>query len=251
MDETTMHEVDFFSSHTNEKNLHLCTCLTNSYRRIYNGIFLNTLSAVGSNDFDAINVLQILDEEATPGSTGQKNFRKINYRKLHFIYQQVKSHLGDNLMFLDLDVVFFSNFKQEINNLLESNDMVLQDNDDWLNVGVWAMNCNEKVVTFFEEHVLPLSEVLLKDLGTEKHNLFGTPHDYVGDQDVVNVAIRKSDIKAAALPIKYYSNHLKDYKFPDYVPEGCVLFHATNCGSGETRKINMLAHAFNEITERR
>lgn len=240
-------------SQIDKKELNLCTCLTANYKEIYKKIFLKTLNIHGNfaEDYKNISVLDIADLDSMPGATGSVDFRTINYRKLHFIYELIKKYYGQRLMFLDVDIVFFTEFKNEINNLLDEYDMVLQENDEWLNVGVWAMNCNDNVKTLFENKILPLSNVLLKEKGVEKHDLFGEPHDYTGDQDVVNVSIKQSDIKVGRLPIKYYSNHLKNYKFPDYVPKDCVLFHATSCGAGIENKVNLMKNAYFEILKRK
>ena len=234
-----------------EKQLHICSCLTDSLKNVYNGMFLPTL-ADNCKEFDHIDLLQILDRgEAQPGDTGNRKFMAVVYQKLHYIYSQIKAHLGDNLIYLDVDIVFFGPFKSEINKLLERYEMVLQDNDNWLNAGVFAMRCDEAVLKVFENYILPLSENILKEHGSATHDLFGEPAPYYGDQEVINIAIRDSGISAGKLPITYYSNHLKDHSFPSYVPPGCVLFHATNCGTGEFNKGIMLKTAYDGIMRRR
>ena len=229
------------------KNLHLCICLTDSYKNIYENIFLPTLNKY-CGEFENIEILNINDVDSSPGNTTDNNFRQINYKKLHFIYEQILKHFGENIIFLDLDIVFFKKFKDEINDMLETYDMVLQENDNWLNVGVWAISCNQKVKEFFEKDLLPLSNTLLSPIGQYTHNLFKEESGFGSDQDVVNVAIQKTkDIEVGRLPVKYYSNHLRDYKFPDNIPKDCVLFHATNCGFGQHSKSQLMLKAFQEI----
>lgn len=159
-----------------DKKLHLCLVMTDEYFPIYRRILSRTLP----KDFDSINILHINDcEDARPGAVGTVDFKRVNYKKLHFIYRQLKASIGDNLLVVDADCVFFGSVKEEINQLLETQDMVFQRGDygeqlkdtegqmkysfdtHAVNVATWALRCSEKNISFFENEIITRAEGLL------------------------------------------------------------------------------------------
>lgn len=246
------------------KQLHLCVCMSDSYFPIYQEIFNPTLPA----EFDSVYILHIRDCDAEPGHVGEKNFKNINYKRLHFITKQMKMHEGDNLLVMDLDVVCFRDFKEEINTLLEHNDMVFQHNPHYETmpycVATWAMQCTEKNMHFFEEEILPRTEALLvtKDLWDhirEKeilinrkfvHYLNGKQEYFHGDACLVNAAIQESDLGAqlnvALLPPTYTQG---DGTVP---PNGLdyALYQSAATGHGIDAKRGALRHIYQEMKKR-
>lgn len=167
-------------------------------------------------------------------------FNILMNKKTEFQRNYVANNIGKRVMFIDTDVVFFRPFKDDILSYLESHDMILQDNNDDVNGGVWAMNCNEKVLKFFNELY---SEIFMnfKSWGIDRTFL-----DECGEQFIINTIIRKhikeNGLVVGKLPITYYGNHIDSHRFPSNVPSNCVLFHATNTAN-LSEKHNLLAHA--------
>ena len=249
------------------KPLHLCVVMSDSYFPIYYNIFKRTLPA----EFDSVNILHVRGHDSAPGLVGEHNFKVINCKKLEFIFEQLKAHQGDNLLVLDLDIIFFKEFKDEINFLLEKNDMLFQHNPHYDSVpycvGVWALQCSQKNINFFEKQILPRSKTLLltgeecvqvakyawedpdKWLDVYKnfvHTLNGKQEIYSGDQCVVNSAILESsmgkDIKVVLLPDTYTQDASggKD-------PKNCVLYHATGVEQDIVNKATHLVNAHERI----
>jgi len=250
---------------TEKKDLHLCLVMSDSYFPIYQKIFSRTLP----DEFDSVNILHIRDRDSKPGLVGEENFKYINYKKLEFVAKQLIAHEGDNLLVLDIDVVCFKNFKDEINSLLEDNDMVFQHNRHYENIpyciGVWGLQCSRKNLMFFGEEVLPRATVLLQ---TEEqlnawhynktpvpafwqHRLNGGLEHYHGDQCVVNAAILESvlgkELNVSLLPDTYalsgqidFNNDSKEY----------ALYHATSGGQTVIEKAETLVGVYENMKNR-
>ena len=235
--------------------------MSDSYFPIYQEIFNKTLP----REFDSVNILHVRDCDSTPGAVGEENFKNINYKKLQFIAKQLIMHEGDNLLALDLDVVCFKNFKDEINLLLKDNDMVFQHNKHYENmpycVATWALQCSRKNINFFDREVLPRSKALLlkKDVWDEivrtktpvpgkwLHHLNGEQQYLDGDACVVNAAILESDL-GKKLNISLLSDAYTqgDGTLPDN-PEECILYQAASTGTGVTAKTTALTNVYEHI----
>jgi len=267
---------------TEKKDLHLCLVMSDSYFPIYQKIFSRTLP----DEFDSVNILHIRDHDSKPGLVGEENFKYINYKKLEFVAKQLIAHEGDNLLVLDIDVVCFKNFKDEINSLLEDNDMVFQHNRHYENIpyciGVWGLQCSRKNLMFFGKEVLPRAEVLLftkQQLDNFcdnkapvrscwQHSLNGELEHYAGDQCVINAALLEGEfgknIKVGLLPDTYAQYPYIDLvdhwpkdpsgEFPDagwrsdgVNPKDCVLYHATSGGQTVKDKAETLVDVYTII----
>jgi len=245
------------------KPLHVCVVMSDSYFPIYEKIFKRTLP----EEFDSVNILHIRDYNSSPGRVGEHNFKVINYKKLEFIAKQILMHEGDNLLVLDIDIVCFRNFKQEINNLLEMNDMVFQSNPPGpktlpYGIGVWGLQCSKKNIMFFGREVLLRAQALLLTEEEIKrcfynktpvpacwqHSLNGELEHYGGDQCVINAAILESalgkELNVSLLPDTYalsgqidFNNNSKDY----------VLYHATSAGQTAMEKAQTLVNIYEKI----
>jgi len=248
-----------------KKDLHLCVVMSDSYFPIYQKIFSKTLPG----EFDSVNILHIRDRDSLPGRVGEENFKYINYKKLEFVAKQLITYEGDNLLVLDIDIVCFRNFKDNINSLLENNDMVFQRNPPgWENlpygIGVWALQCSRKNLMFFGKEVLPRAEALLqtKEQWEElcynkipipsywQHYLNGEQEYYAGDQCVINAAILESDLgkklNVSLLPDTYALSGQIDFNgFKDY-----VLYHATSGGQTIKDKAQTLVDVYEGIKSR-
>jgi hypothetical protein len=245
---------------TEEKKLHVCVVVSDSYLQIYEKIFNRTLP----NEFGSVDILHVRDHNSQPGYVGEYNFKRINYKKLEFVAKQMMAHEGDNLLVLDADIVCFENFKNEINNLLKENDMIFQNNPHYKKmpycIGVWGLQCSKKNIMFFGKEVMPRAEVLLyteKELNDMyynktpvpscwQHTLNGEPEHYAGDQCVINAALLEGktgkEIKVSILPDTYTQDASggKD-------PKNCVLYHATGVEQGIVNKATHLVNAHERI----
>jgi len=242
------------------KPLHVCVIMSDSYLPIYQKIFNRALPT----EFDSVNVLHVRNHDSNPGLVGERNFKVINYKKLEFVTKQLLTHEGDNLLVLDIDIVCFRNFKQEINDLLENNDMVFQRNPPGpktlpYGIGVWGLQCSHKNLMFFGREVIPRAAALL-ETGEQlnewfqnqtpvpacwQHRLNGELEHYHGDQCVINAAILESslgkELKVALLPDTYalsgqidFNNSSKDY----------ALYHATSGGTTVAEKAQTLVDVY-------
>jgi len=244
-----------------KKDLHLCVVMSDSYFPIYQKIFNKTLP----REFDSVNILHVRDCDSVPGAVGEENFKIINYKKLQFIAKQLIAHEGDNLLVLDLDVVCFKNFKDEINLLLRGSDMVFQHNQHYENmpycVATWALQCSRKNINFFDREILPRSKALLltKDFWDDivrtkthvpskwLHHLNGKQQYLDGDACVVNAAILESD-SGKKLNISLLSGAYAqgDGTLPDN-PEECILYQAASTGTGASAKATALINVYEHI----
>tara|TARA_Y100000310_G_scaffold293054_1_gene322357 strand:- start:192 stop:950 length:759 start_codon:yes stop_codon:yes gene_type:complete len=242
------------------KNLHLCVVMSDSYFPIYQNIFNRTLP----REFDSVNILHIRDHDSLPGFVGEYNFKMINFKRLQFVAEKLFAYQGDNLLVLDIDAVFFRNFKDEINKLLETKDMVFQHNPHYEHqpycIATWGLQCSEKNINFFAEEVLPRSSALLKsseeweELVEKKVPLpdfyfshrTGKQQHYDGDACVINTAILESDLgkelKVELLPDTY----TQEFDGGPNV-KNCVLYQSAGEARGTEEKANALVRAYENI----
>ena len=243
-----------------EKELHVCACITESYFPLYHRLFNKTLPT----EFNSITLHHARNHNSQPGCVGEKNFKHINYQKLHFVRQQLSAHRGENLLVLDLDIVFFRDFKKQINTLLEQHDMIFQRNNTPLSplcIGVWGLQCSDKNINFFDKEVLPRAEALLKtaEEWEELHRTKtpvpnawfawreGKQTYYDGDQCVINAAALTplgQDLKIHILPDTYANE-----ESGGPAPHECVLYHGTGA-QGQESKAHHLYETYYKIKEK-
>ena len=244
-----------------EKELHLCVVMSDSYFDIYKKIFHKTLPM----EFGSVNILHIRDIDSEPGAVGDDAFKLINFKRLEFISKQLAAHKGDNLLVLDLDAVFFRDFKADINKLLETNDMVFQYNPHTEHqspyiIATWALQCSQKNIDFFDRQIMRRAESLLlskeewdaKQARGDKvpgywfsHRKEGQTH-LDGDGCVVNTAILESkfgqELKIATLPETYTMDSEGGSN-----PEECVLYQSAGVARGIQEKAVSLVKTFKHI----
>jgi predicted O-methyltransferase YrrM len=230
-------------------SLEVITLVTPNNRKLLNDFFLPTLPKdITDSNIYLVNGLD-LEKNNWSMDVGQINesnkdilsrFNILMNKKTEFQRNYVANNMGKKIMFIDTDVVFFRPFKDEVLYYLETHDMVMQDNNDDLNGGVWAMNCNEKVLKLFNELY---SEIFMnfKSWGLDRTFL-----DECGEQAIINSIIRKhireNGLVVGKLPVTFYANHINSNRFPNNPPSECILFHATNTANLE-EKYNILTSA--------
>lgn len=231
------------------KSLEIITLTTSNNTKLLNDFFLPTLP----KDITDVIIYNVnnLNLEKNNWTMYTENIDNNNFeilgrfltlmnKKTHFQRKYIHDNFGKKIMFIDSDVIFFNPFKNEILSYLDEYDMVLQDNNLDYNGGVWAMNCNQNVLNFFNELC---SEIFMN------YKSWSIDKDYnsdYGEQAIINTILKKyikeNKLKVQKLPIKYYANHIDSHRFPHKIPNDCILFHATNT-SNLTEKYKLLEQA--------
>jgi DNA-binding Xre family transcriptional regulator len=219
-----------------EKKLNILTTVTKNYVNLIDNYFLATLPS----EIKDMKVLYINDLEKIGSQNDAKFFET---KKLEMLCKEIESNLGDNIFFIDGDVVFAygATFKDEINEILEEYDIAFQHNDDWYNFGVFALSCNERTLEYFQ-HMLEIEMPKTFDIRKlhDQHianALLGVYPDIPGFEYSVEKTF--DNIKHINLPIRYFGNHYRHYRYPQDVPDDVVFIHATSTSS-MSEKIHLL-----------
>jgi hypothetical protein len=217
------------------KKINLFGIYTNSYSRIFTECFFPSIK----DEFNSIEI-ECLISDSKPGHVGTPPFKGVNAKKLKSILEKMKSHKDNILIVSDLDVIFFRKCGEMISNYLEDNDIVLSDNgNDEYNVGFMAMNCNERMIDFWEGQIIPKSERM---------------SEYIGDQPIVNECLKNSNVKHSYLPKIFWTNPVPYEMSGEHnttiddiinrIPDSSVTFHATAVANGEEGKFFVLSEIF-------
>ena len=162
---------------------------TKSYENIYNDLFLTTMPESLKED---LTVVHLNDIDGIHGNVMSDEFKRITFKKVELIHQWIKSNIGNVIVFCDLDIVFFRDFKEDILNQITNYDMLLHGYDENnYNVGFMAFKCSEKVLKFWS---------LVVDNFNETKNIY--EYDQVATIDL----LKKSDIIHGCLPKQYHCN---------------------------------------------
>jgi hypothetical protein len=213
----------------------ICAIYTQSYHRILNECFLKTLPVEVLDLFEYENIDDI---GAIPGYPGSPNFKNVNYKKMFYIHEKIKENLGNCIIISDLDIVFFRPFKEMVEQMMDNYDVLLQDNGNGeYNVGFIVINCNPKVLNFWDTQILPNADKILQGF-------------HVGDQGLINEELIKSDIRHNNLPKEFWANRtpysengLYNTTIEDLlnkIPENPILFHGIAIDGHEPIKYDVL-----------
>lgn len=133
------------------------------------------------------------------------------------------------IMFLDVDIIVKRPYKDIVLKMLEEYDVIFQDNDKYYNIGCMAMKPNERTINFCKKVIEKIRTV-----------------QGVDQLHANNIIKEDKELKVGKFGIEFYSNHLENYKYPDFIPEKCVLFHATNTYSMR-EKYDLMLDAIDRI----
>ena len=130
--------------------------ISGDYDFVLSRVFLPTLP----NEFDQeaeVFVITLPNHKKTnlPGHTENSEYKELMRKRIEIYRDIVKKNLGKKILFLDCDVIFMRNFKQEILDILEDHDMCMQ--SPGYNAGIWGVKCTEKTFQFFEEFEAKIS----------------------------------------------------------------------------------------------
>ena len=140
--------------------------------------------------------------------------------------------MGDNILFIDADIVFNDNkkdFVKNINLFLEDNDLVTQYDSNShmslrINMGFLGIKCNEENFNMFSAFVNKMPEMDFRP---------GYPQIQFNDY----LQLLGSQIKFKILPEDSYGSRKTDAYF----------YHALNVGSGTGAKVNAMKNALQKF----
>lgn len=169
------------------------------------------------------------------GKTGDNNYMVLMTSRWQKLPNIIKENMGDNILFMDADIVFNKNKKDFVKNIetfLEDNDLVTQyDNNSHMslsiNMGFLGIKCNEKNFNMFLAFTNKMPEMDFRS---------GYPqlqfNDYLKDDE------QGRQIKFKILPQGSYGfEKTKDSYF----------YHAINCGHGTKAKISAMKDALQKF----
>lgn len=155
------------------------------------------------------------------------DFSNIAINRWKYMLECLEKNL--TIMFLDVDIIIKRSYKNIVLDMLKDYDIVFQDNDKYYNIGCMAMRPNEKTISFCKKVI----------------NKFETTKGI--DQLLVNQLIdQDKELKVGKFGVEFYSNHLEKLKYPNFIPENCILFHATNTYN-MNEKYNLMLDAIHRI----
>lgn len=150
------------------------------------------------------------------------DFKKVIDFKTEQMCKSVAMNMGNKIMWLDTDIIFFEGFEDQINKKLkkmneEDLDVIFlkDDMNDWTNGGFYLIDCNEKMLNYFDR----------------LHN-DDKSHFHLYEQDLAN-HLRQE------LPIKY-----------DYLDESCICIHCFLNHDYEAKLPIALCHATHNFQTR-
>jgi predicted O-methyltransferase YrrM len=232
---------------TKKKNLEIITITTPNNTKLLNDFFLPSLpKEITDITIYTVNGLELDKNNWNMGILGDdtieimSRFITLMNKKTKFQRDFISNNIGKKIMFIDTDVIFFGDFRDDVLSLLDEYDMVMQDNNLDYNGGVWAMNCNQKVLNYFNELY---SEIFMNYKGWILNR---KREDNTSEQGIINIILKnyisEGKLKVGKLPHTFYGNHIQGYEFPNNIPQNCKLFHATGT-SDLNKKYEMLQTA--------
>lgn len=212
--------------------VNLLTVCTTTYNRVLNELFIPTIP----KSFDSITVEHYLNDDAVPGVIDSDNFKKLSYKKMVLIHQHIKMNFNKVLIFCDIDIAIFRDFKDDILNRIVDYDILFQDNTNGTyNCGLMVFKCSEKVLNFWE--------LIMKNYNEDNHS-------FMNEQFAINELIHNTDIKHNYLPKEYHCNYTEFHPTPDgghlnnvisIIPENAILCHCILASGGENGKYQIMS----------
>lgn len=152
-----------------------------------------------------------LDSRGSSGDYSDKQWKKINMEGIAHGVKVIEKNLGKKIGFCDADVVFLKPFILEVDALLDSFDVLFQNERDHLfNPGVSFFKCTENVL---------MAWCMWHDLAKQWDGHL--PHQNI----LMKLAF--SECRVKILPDKYSNSSIREWS-KNHSPSDEVLFHA-NC----------------------
>jgi len=209
----------------------LITYYTESYKRIFNELFIKRIPP----SFEPIVVDYVPDINSVPGFVMSDTFKTLSFRRVELIYNHIKSNMGNVVIFCDVDIVFFKDFKEDVLERIKDYDILFQDNTNGTyNCGFMVFMCSEKTLKFWE---------MIMNSYNENKN------EYINEQFAVNELIHTTDIKHGFLPETYHANpHWCNpnnsgdvYRTINSIPQNAFLSHCIAIENGEENKHKIMS----------
>jgi hypothetical protein len=130
--------------------------ISGDYDFVLNRVFLPTLPSEFNQEKEVF-IITLPNHKKTnlAGHTENSEYKELMRKRIEIYRDIVKKNQGKKILFLDCDVIFMRNFKQEILDILEDHDMCMQ--SPGYNAGIWGVKCTEKTIQFFEEFEAKIS----------------------------------------------------------------------------------------------
>ena len=216
-------------ANSNEKII-LCTFFTPSHE----GMAREWLFSTIQDDFEMI--IGRASQECPTATYYKESWTKTTRKKVLHIIDTIKKNMGRIMIFADADITLFGPVRNIINNLLTTNDIVIQKDDpqgNWC-TGFFAQRCNYKILDLWEK----VYHYMLTNKTTSDQRAFKHIFKKINP-----------DIAWSYLPISSFMGGAtftgKGWSPGDelFIPEDILMFHANHVlKGGVTNKIAMLEY---------
>jgi len=190
-----------------------------------------------TEDIELIGILHENNTDGLAGSTGSGEYMQLMLARWQNLPRIIEDNIGDNIMFVDCDIVFNKkkkNFVKNINSFLEDLDVVTQYDTNTgmsarINMGFLAIKCNEKTLNFFSKYVELISNIKKPQQGFPQIEF----NNYIQNQP------EESRVAYKTLPKEYgYKDNIKD----------CYFYHAISIGNlpGKIAAMNIALNNFTD-----
>ena len=157
------------------------------------------------------------------GSTHNQRYKSLMLARIEKYLEILKSHIGQQVLFLDADVVILDNFIDDLETRLTYHDMLIQDTPSGKGcAGIMAFNVNEQTMSFWKEVVEHCREI---PIVKRQH---GYPEVELNEK--IDEWQKKGNMD-------WYSTLPQEY---GYICENSKIYHAINGGSSVLEKLTML-----------
>tara|TARA_R110002074_G_scaffold160767_3_gene318307 strand:- start:10039 stop:10833 length:795 start_codon:yes stop_codon:yes gene_type:complete len=141
------------------RELDVVTFITEGYHDFILDVFFKTLPP----EITSLTILNYKDislkESKLSGETGNPLFKELMYHRSILYGKYMKEHPNRHILFMDNDIIFYRNFKQDMIDIMERCDITTQVQNQcgaasYKNTGVLGMNSTPKVIDFWHNNFL-------------------------------------------------------------------------------------------------
>ena len=195
-----------------------------------------------SEEIKNLEIVPILGEANSTrdlaGATHSHDYMKLMLSRWLNLPDIIRNNIGNNILFLDCDIVFNKykkDFANNIESFLKDNDLVTQYDTNsgmslGINMGFLGIKCSEKTLNFFSEFMDIISKIENPNTGYPQIEF----NDYLKNYN------KKDPIKFKTLP--------QDY---GYLTPNCYFYHAIGLPGhqGKTNAMKLALSSFKETYE--
>lgn len=184
------------------------------YERLLNDIVLPS----APNGFPVLKIIKSLrcqedNQKNIFGKTEDLGYSDLMLERIEKYLEILEEHVGEAILFLDADVVFFENFVDDLLEKMATKDFLMQGTNSGSGCGgIMAINSNEQTLSFWREFVNECRDIRREDRAP------GFPEVQINEK--INDWKSKNKMSwFSFLPPEY-----------GYFSEGCKIYHAINGG---------------------